>query len=433
MTIGIDISALQSAHRMRGIGFTVLNFINHISYEDRRNNKFIIYMFKEDSDNTLGLLNLADLDYEIRFLNSKLLNQATGRSRILGRLQRLINSSIRQLGELKDMYLGDSRINDLSGIDAFIQPDQSKSLPKGFRIKKILIVYDIIPYVLEWDYLWSYRTARKVHGFSRKAALRCHIRRGLYIKKLKVNAKKANLLLAISQHTKDDFVRFVGMKPSKVKVTHLGVELEQHKPPSEVSYKRYLGTSWGYIARDYKFEDNIPFLLFVGGADQRRRLDHLVTSFSHLRARGHDIKLVLAGDTMQGPKNIPTLQIQNALLQCSYIDDIIFMGFISDEMRESLYEKALAVVYPSTYEGFGLPILEAMKYGTPVITYNNSSINEIAKESALYAHDYLSILSLVEELMDNNSLREKYAKLGQSQASKFAWEKTVSNMLDSIK
>ncbi|OVE78990.1 hypothetical protein BVY00_01420, partial [bacterium G20] len=153
MTIGIDICALQGPHRMRGIGFAILNFINNISEADKRNNKFIFFMFKKGSDEALLLLNLEGMDYEIRYMKRPAKHHKARKSLLSARWRQLLGSANRQLSELKDRYVGHSLIKDADDIDVFIQPDQSASLPRSNqKMKKVLIIYDIIPYVLEWEY-----------------------------------------------------------------------------------------------------------------------------------------------------------------------------------------------------------------------------------------------------------------------------------------
>ncbi|MBA3757273.1 glycosyltransferase family 4 protein [Candidatus Saccharibacteria bacterium] len=428
MTIGIDISALQSAHRMRGIGFTVLNFINHISDKDREKHRFVFFMFKSDLNNPVRLLKLDGMNYEIRYLTEKKLAQKTSP---IGRLQRLIKSTIRQLGELKDRYIGSSITKDLKGIDVFIQPDQSQNLPRKWGLRKVLIVYDIIPYVLEWEYLWSYSTAR-TRGYSRKAALRCTARRWLYLKKLKINARRADLMLAISEQTKIDFINFVGASPKKIEITHLGVSPVEgdDEPPSLLRYEK---TSWGYLAKPFKHDLGTPYLLYVGGADRRRKLEDLITAFNALRAEGVKIKLFLTGDTMQGPENIATEEIQGSLRSSSYLGDIVFLGFTDDKTRDWLYKHALAFVYPSTYEGFGLPVLEAMAHKCPVICYKNGAVVEVAGTVPLYTKRSVGIRKEVRSLLSsNNSKTKSLVENGASQAAKFSWSKTSNSIFQII-
>lgn len=432
MTIAVDISALQGPHRMRGIGFAILNFINNISKPDRRSHKFVFFMFKRDEAEALELLNLADMNYEVRYLEPKNARSGAEKSLLSARWRHLLRSASRQLFELKDRYIGNSMVKDCSGIDVFIQPDQSASLPRGRRgMKKALIIYDIIPYVLEWEYLWSYGTAR-LRGFSRKAALRCAARRWFYIKKLRVNSRRADTLLAISQVTKDDFVSYASAKAKKIKVIHLGVP-NQKTMTEEVSLQRYHKSSWGYLAKDFNLDPKTPFILYVGGADRRRRIDELITAFNNLRGEGIDLKLVLSGDTMQGPENIATQEIQGALKASSYLDDIIFTGFTSDEVKNYLYKNCLAFVYPSTYEGFGLPVLEAMDHGCPVICYPNQAVKEVAGDLPIYAQNHDDLYKDIKQLLVMPAKERKaMGRKNVAHAQKFSWAKTAKEIIEAI-
>lgn len=431
MKIGIDLSPIQGPHRMRGIGYTLINLINTLPDQDRKEHQFVFYVLPEevtDFGNPLDILDLHDMNYETRPLKPQ---QKLSR-RLPGRLNMLI-SACNSLLAIKDLQFGDSRINHTRDLDVFLQTDQSQALPRGRKLKKVLVVYDIIPYVLEWDYLWSYATARHIHGFSRKAAFRCHVRRGLYIFKLKLNILRANKLLAISEATRQDFLQtFKRLKPAKIVVTPLGVSNPtiNHE---EQTLKRYSPTSWGYRAFNYTLDPTEPFLLFVGGADKRRKLQDVVTAFNSLRAQGVKLKLVLAGDSMKGPEAISTEEIQGALKTSSYLDDIIFLGFVDDNMRDWLYKRALAFVFPSRYEGFGLPVLESFVHECPVISYRNTAINEVAGTAPLYAECPEDIVRHTKTLLTASSIeQDKLRKRGLAQAKKFAWSKTSHSIIANL-
>lgn len=429
MTIGIDLSSLQGAHRMRGIGYTLLNLINFMSDEDKAKHRYVFYCYpdSEDLPNPLDLLDLDGISYEVRYLSSK--KRVTGRIRgKLGMLTGLIN----QVLELRDLYIGDARINNLRGVDYFLQTDQSQSLPRrhiGTRYG--LILYDIIPFVLEWDYLWSYRVSR-IRGDSRKAALRKHVHRWLYAHKLKINTRRAHQLLSISDHTKNDFVQHLGISRTKIKVTPLGVS-EPENIPHLSSLVAYRSTSWGYLPFNTQFDDKVPYILFVGGADSRRRLDDLVGAFNVLRARGVELKLVLSGDSMQGPKNIATDNIRKSLLNSSYLDDIVFVGFADDATRDWLYANCLCFVFPSQYEGFGLPVLEAMIHGSPVICYDNAATREVALDVPIYVSDIKSIADEVDKLLHlKQPALEIIKSRNMAQARKYNWQKTSKQIFSTI-
>lgn len=432
MTIGIDITALQGPHRMRGIGFAILNFINNISDDDKRTNKFILYLYKNGSSEALGLLDLKGMDYEVRYMKLNTADHEVKNALISARWRQILRSSKRQLSELKDRYIGNSSIKNAHDIDVFIQPDQSASLPRGGRkMKKVLIIYDIIPYVLEWEYLWSYGTAR-LRGFSRKASLRVAARRWFYIKKLRVNTRRADMLLAISETTKNDFVRHVGVKAKKISVIHLGISSGRAiSEPHDL--QRFHKTSWGYMPKAFRLDPDKPFILYIGGGDRRRRIDELVAAFNCLRGEGIELNLVLSGDTMQGPDNIATQEIQGALKTSSYLADIIFTGFTSDASRNWLYENCLAFVYPSTYEGFGLPVLEAMDHGCPVVCYPNGAVKEVAGNLPIYANNHLELYDAIKQLLTKSQKDRKEISIkNKDHAKKFSWAKTSKEIIDVV-
>lgn len=427
MTIGLDLTSLQGAHRMRGIGYTLINFINNVSKADRKKHHFVFYAYPFEDDQLLELLKLDGMSYEIREIKPRY----RSKKKLPGRLNLLI-STVNQLAEIKSIIFGDSRIKDLRDVKVFLQTDQSEALPRKWGVKKVLVIYDLIPYVLDWEYLWTYKIAR-LRGFSCKAAFRVQVRRWLYAFKIKANIRRANILLSISKRTKNDFIRYMGTPNNKIVVTTLGVNLPEVKSETEVSLKRYFKTSWGYLPKSFKFDQDIPFMLFVGGADKRRKLEDLVAAFNILRAQGVKLQLVMAGDCMQGPDNIATEEIQYALKTSSYIDDIVFMGFVDDQARDWLYSHARAFVFPSRYEGFGLPVLEAMSYGTPVICYEDAAVKEVAADYPFYANDPLSLADAMRQYLylDEQNLKKERSN-NIIQAGKWQWDHTSSKILSEI-
>jgi glycosyltransferase involved in cell wall biosynthesis len=427
MNIGIDITPLQGPHRMRGVGYTLINFINNMSEKQKKDNKFVFFGYreKEAEEEMSELLNLKDIKYEIRFISHTNKNDVEE-----ARVGKSLRNSIRTYRQLRrESKVGDTRINDLNDIDWFLQFDQNQALPLRHKVKSVLVLYDLIPYVMESDYLWSYKTAR-LKGCSRKGAFRQHLFRKEYIKNIQRNIRRARKIIAISEYTKQDVLKYLRVRSSKIKVVLLGSETSADLPKHVPKFEKYAHTSWGYLPQKVDIDSN-RFIMFMGGADPRRKLVDLVATFNNLRGQGEDIKLVLAGDTMQGAFKVPNKELQAYLKHhTSYLDDIYFLGFVDEEQKSWLYNNALAFIYPSRYEGFGLPILEAMSYGTPVITYRNTSITEVAGDAAIYTNGYLDIVEQTKKLIDNPKLKDKYKKLGQLQAAKFSWEKTTKNILD---
>lgn len=431
MKIGIDISSLQGAHRMRGIGYTALNFLLNIPKDNK--DYFVLYcdaIGQHDLLSVLDSLKIASGQYEIReFKKTHSFKPLPWKFRYL---TKLLNKFIGYFAYV----VGDSKYPNTRDLDSFLQLDQSKPLPKlRYGAKNYFVAYDLIPYVLESDYLWSYRTTRR-HGHSRKAALKAAIKRYIYIQKLRFNANRAHKLLAISDTTKRDFVNYAHISPAKIEIITLGVGAQSKNDISNNEngvVDSYFETSWGYIPKQVDLK-NVSFLLFVGGADQRRKLEDLVAAFNNLKAQGSDLQLVLSGDIMLGAKNIPSPVVRKALLSSSYKDDIHFVGFTDDITRNWLYQHAVAFVFPSVYEGFGLPVLEAMNLGSIVVTYKNSAVMEVAKNLPYYASDTTDLISAIREIQ---SLPEPEKILlssrGIKHTSKFTWHKTATQILNIIR
>lgn len=423
MRIGLDLSVIQTPHRMRGIGAVAIHFVKNIPKNYKKDDVFVLYLYEEGQDEALSILDLEGLAYEVK----NILKEERVKLNIPRRLA-IFESILTNLREKIYSTVGDPRIKDTDNLDVFLQFDQMQNIPKLRKVKTGVILYDLIPYIMEADYLWTYKTARR-NRKSRRGSLRMAYLRKKYISQARSVAKRADMLFAISEHTKNDFVKYAGISKSKIEVIHLGVDEGQiESARKNLPFERYVENSWGSFPKPIDLHKK-PFLLFVGGADARRKLIDLVAAYNNLKAQDYDIRLVLAGDIMTGPSAIPVVNVQQYITESSYFDDIVFLGFVTDEQKEWLYSNAVAMVYPSVYEGFGLPILEAMRYGTPVITYKNSSIPEVAGNAAIYAEDFKDIATYIKQLIDKPRLVKKYNSLGEKQAAKFSWGKTSQRIL----
>lgn len=189
MKIGIDLSVLQTPHRMRGIGATAINFMQNIPSDLKSLHEFILYLYEEDYADALSIIAVDGLEikYEVRFLEPVKRYDF----RLPGPL-RLLNSALNGGKEvIALLFSGDRRLKDTSGLDVFLQFDPMMPAPN--RIKTTLVIYDLIPYVMESDYLWSYKTARH-YGDSRKSAARKAYHRWMYAFRAKQAAKSAHFL-----------------------------------------------------------------------------------------------------------------------------------------------------------------------------------------------------------------------------------------------
>ena len=420
MKIGIDITALQTGHRMRGIGYTIINFINNINARENKNNIFFFYAYKDSGGDPFELINIEKLNHKIIYIEKHRASKNSGG--VVERLSNMFNTESRIL-------FGDKRIRNFYDIDIFIQPDQNMPLPPKRKIKSVIFLYDIIPYVMREDYLWDYKTAR-INGKSRKGAIRHSILRSQYIRMLKANCKRSDKLVAISQKTKDDFIHYIRVSPKSITVCPLGVDKKVYDKKVDVQIYKQVITGWGY-RKELLDLNNIEYLLFIGGVDPRRKLSELIAAFNNLRARGVNIYLVLAGDSLFGPKDIPNAEINKYLTNTSYKDYIYFLGFTSDTQRDWLYANALAFVYPSVYEGFGLPVLESMVQGCPVIAYKNNAVYEVAENAAIYTkpNNFIGIMNAVNSIIESKSKRKEKILVGNTKAQEFSWNKTSAEIL----
>lgn len=453
MKIAVDITPLQNFHSMRGVGAVTRNFIANIG---NNNNKFIFLAYDHDTVSTeklvSELIGKQKINYSIENIYFYALTKQNKQNNVLHKYKKImpkilvrIFRLVHQLLAITKKILGFIKLTlgsrstkttrDLSylSLDIFIQFDPTILLPKlSSNTKAIIMVYDLIPYSLENDYLMRYSTSRK-NQVNRRISFSHHLDRLIYYNTIKQNCLKSKYILTISEFTKKDLLRFLKIKPDNITTTLLGVTPKTDiktitKPVLKINKK----TGWGNISANIIFP-NKPFILYVGGADKRRKIKDIFASYNNLKARGHDISLVLAGDTMQDLDTFPNEEAKRYLEKhSSYLDDIYFVGYVDEESLHWLYTNALVFVYPTIYEGFGLPILEAMQSGTPVITYKNTSIPEVAGDAAMYAKDFLEITDHVTNLLKNPEMRNKYSKLGKKQAGRFSWQKTSKKIFKTI-
>jgi len=405
MKIGVDLRVLQIGHQFRGIGEVTkrsLNEIFKLAVDDKDSVEFVFYQY-EDKINPLEYLELPDnLEYEIVKLGV----------RPQPNVERSISDKITT--KLNTLYWNPIKQSGKS--DVFLQFDFALGVPKN--TKTILIKHDIIPYIFWNDYFVS--PLLHVKHKAARTALRTALHNYEYKRVLKRSVKNATKIICVSEHTKRDLHNYLKVPLNRMAVIYWGVSEEPLKLSQSVNLKTY---------------PNKPYLLFVGAVDARRRaIDDLVAAFNNLKANGRDIQLVLAGENFQSPQKIPNDTVRRAVLSSSYTEDILTLGYIDDPTKQKLYKEALAFVFPTIYEGFGIPVLEAMLIGCPVIVYKNSSIPEVGGKYALYANSWEDIQSKVEYLLNLSQLeKEELIECAKSHAQHFNWSKTGRKLYKELK
>lgn len=241
-----------------------------------------------------------------------------------------------------------------------------------------------------------------------------------FITKYQLNC--ATKLISVSQSTKKDLIN-QGIEGEKISVIYEGFDNSLFKPPSLDIYSS--------ILKQFDLE-NQKYFLFVGTIQPRKNLGNLIKAFKGFKNvfPQTEIKLVLAGGKGWLSEDIFTLPKKLGIKEC-----VKFLGRVKDEELPALYSGALAFTYPSLYEGFGLPILEAMACSCPVITSNSSSLPEVAGDGAIYA-DPLSVEQILEamfKIAQNDSLRDNLITKGSKQVEKFSWEKCAQETLEVLR
>jgi glycosyltransferase involved in cell wall biosynthesis len=252
-------------------------------------------------------------------------------------------------------------------------------------------------------------TVHDLNYLDAAAASGSRVRRAGYRVEL-AKAKRARRLIAVSEHTRDIVVRELRVHPAQVAVTY-----EAAEPPGAVEPDTSILARHGLDS---------PFFLYVGAAYPYKNLARLIDAFARLGSG--DRKLVLAGDQEGfGPA------LQERAAAAGVAERVVFPGRVSDAELAALYGSALAYVFVSYSEGFGLPGLEAMQSGVAVVAANAGSLPEIYGEAARYCdpRDVDSIAGALAEIASDTELRARLVGLGRARAAEFSWRKTAEQTL----
>ena len=283
-------------------------------------------------------------------------------------------------------------------IDVFHSPDFV--LPPVQRARTILTVHDL---------------AFLLYPECADAALRAYLE-----KTVPYSARRADFIVADSENTRRDVISLLGIDPERVSVVPGGVDPSFH-PVDDPARQRALRERIG-------LGPDTPYILFVGVIEPRKNLVGLLEAFSILKSR-HNLphKLVVVGrkgwlweETMERAETSP------------FRDDIVFPGFIPDGELATLYSAAESFAFPSHYEGFGLPVLEAMACGTPVVASRASSLPEVVGDAGLQIdpEDTEGLAAALELLALNAELRADLRRRGLERAAQFSWSAAARGQLD---
>lgn len=280
------------------------------------------------------------------------------------------------------------------------------TLPVFTKSKKVVTVHDLIPMVFPDQFKSGVKG--KLKWAIQKLAL-----------------ANANAIITDSESSKKDIIKYAGINPEKIKVVYLASGEEFRRIQNlEVKIQN--------LRKKYKLPEK--FALYVGDATWNKNLPRLIEASSKV-----NIPLVMVGKALidknidtQNPWNKDLVKVQE---MAEGNKNIFRLGFVSQEDLVALYNTATVFVMPSVYEGFGLPILEAMSCGCPVVASKGGSLAEVAGAAVRYVdpYDVDSIAKGIDEVFNNSSLQKELSQKGLIQAKKFTWKKTAEETMSVYK
>jgi glycosyltransferase involved in cell wall biosynthesis len=226
-------------------------------------------------------------------------------------------------------------------------------------------------------------------------------------------ARRAARILTVSETSKADILRYCDVPADRIVVVHNAIDERFNTPPTAEAVQR--------VRERYQLDG--PFALYVGNIKPHKNLERLIDAFHLVRRSGYErLKLLIIGDQIS---RYPRLR--RAVDRYKLHKHVRFLGFVQDDTLA-----AAVFVFPSIYEGFGLPPLEAMASGTPVVTSNTSSLPEVVGDAAVLVDPYSaeSIADGMQQVLGSEALRQELSAKGLARAREFSWESSVRRIRD---
>lgn len=371
-------------------------------------------------------------------------------ARFLGSKQKGLGRYVQELVENLEKVVNLKGNGDLEFV-IFLRKDNWKNYhPKDYRFRKVLADYKwyslkeqiFLPFVINKEKLdlmhfphfnvpvFYFRPfIITVHDLilkrfpTRKAStlnlLSYYFKNLAYSLVISIALKRAKKIISVSYFTKKDILKYFKINPKKIIVIYEGVVGQPIKNNSQKN-KNFLKEKYG-IKKDY--------LLYVGNAYPHKNLENLIDAFSKLvLIHKMDIQLVLVGQLDYFYKRLIVFSEGCPSLVAG---SIIFTDYVDDSLLKVLYKNASLYVFPSLCEGFGLPPLEAMKYGTPVASSNATCLPEVLGKAAVYFNPNKSndITLKVKTILKDKKIKDKLRSLGLNKSEEYSWKKTAKKTL----
>jgi glycosyltransferase involved in cell wall biosynthesis len=237
------------------------------------------------------------------------------------------------------------------------------------------------------------------------------------LKKDMINTvNRVDYILTISENSKNDIIKYLNIPEDKITVIYPGVD-EIYKQVLDEKHIEKIKRKYNIIGR---------YLLYLGTLEPRKNIETIIKSYNDfIKSSDEDIKLVLAGK-----KGWLYDSIFNLVSEYGLENNVVFTDYVDDSDKPALYQGAEIFLFPSLYEGFGIPVAEAMASRTPVITSNSSSLPEVAGDSAIITEplDYRKISESIKKILRDSNIRQKMIENGIKQVEKFNWDDSAEKL-----
>lgn len=387
MRVAIDVRSLE-IHRTRGLGRYARNLVNSISQIDSENEYLLFYRRGIKRDN----LEVGD--------NFNKGNVLLKRPKRLHRLDQIMDQSLLPIQILLNGKI--DVFHSLSSVTPYLK-----------ACKSIVTVPDLIPFVLN---------EKKID----RLLLNLRFKEWLWVKSL----RKADRIITFSENSKKDIMKLLVIPEEKIEVIYLSADTRF----GPVRDRQVIAEIMG------RYSVNQKFVLYVGGFSGHKNIERLIRAFYQLSLPSDDEwQLVLAGklpdekieNADDRTINEPVRKIRSLVTKLGLDAKVIFTGFVPEKDLPALYSAASIFVFPSLYEGFGLPPLEAMACGTPVVASNSSSLPEVIGDAGVLVNPFSidEITSAVRSVLKNKSRQREMSCKGVERAKRFSWEETARKTL----
>ncbi len=363
MKITVDLRGLQE-DKPSGIGYFTLQVLEHLLERDKIN-KYVLY-YNSFKQKVFSRFHFVNTEYKQTRIPNRVLNFCF-------------------------KFFGWPKIETLVDDTNWVLMPNLNIIALRNTTKLALVVHDLSPIMMPEMY---------------------SLKSQLWHKLINIPAlcKRADKIIAVSEFTKQALVQQLQINPEKITVALLGVDHDRYHEHLEEHKLRYVRNVYGLPGQ---------FICFIATLEPRKNLERLIAAFEQLDYEGN---LVIIGKLgWRYARVLDKIRSSNKAKQ------IIYLGYVPEHDKPYIIKLSEVFAWPSLYEGFGLPVLEAMAVGTPVLTSNVTALPEVVGDSAMMVNPYQvpDIRNGLQQLLTQQNLRELYSKKGLERAKQFSWDQTA--------